>query len=52
MEEKKEHSEQEYLQYVGNKFPRVLRLVWTGFVVFLVIYIGKYCIPDLLQWLK
>lgn len=47
-----ESSEKDFLQYRGNKFPRVLRLAWTVFMVFAAIYLIKFLWPDLTQWMN
>lgn len=47
----KEPTEKDYLQYTGSQVPRFLRLFWTVFIVFGLIYLVKYMWPDLLQWL-
>lgn len=46
-----EPSEKDFLQYRGNKVPRVLRFVWTVLIFFVVIYVVAYAVPDLKQWI-
>ena len=46
-----EPSEKDYLQYRGNKIPRVIRFAWTALALFGVYYIVTYALPDLKVWL-
>ena len=43
--------EVDHLVYVGNSFPRSLRLIWTIFLVAGFIYLVIHMIPDLRLWL-
>ena len=47
-----ESSEKDFLVYQGNSKPRVIRFVWTLFFLFGAYYVGKFAIPNLLEWLK
>lgn len=49
--EKSPEKEIDLLQYKGNSFPRVLRFAWTVLIIFSVIYLVKYMVPDLKEWL-
>jgi hypothetical protein len=44
--------ETDQLVYVGNAFPRWLRLIWTIFLVAGTIYLLIYMVPDLTKWLS
>lgn len=46
-----ESSEKDFLQYRGNKVPRVIRLAWTVFILFCAAYVAVYAWPDLKEWL-
>jgi len=50
-EPKNSDREVDLLQYQGNSFPRVLRLVWTILLIFCVVYLVRYMLPDLRIWL-
>ncbi|QQR79940.1 MAG: hypothetical protein IPJ69_11430 [Deltaproteobacteria bacterium] len=38
--------------YQGNAVPKVLRVAYGVFIVFLTVYVSKFLIPDLVGWLK
>ncbi|MDX1961581.1 MAG: hypothetical protein SFX18_00420 [Pirellulales bacterium] len=40
-------AEGEYHDYVTNRIPWYVRLVWVGFWIFAVYYTVKYLFPDL-----
>lgn len=44
--------ETDELRYKGSTVPRVIRLVWTAFTVFAVIYLVRNFWPDLQAWMK
>lgn len=46
-----EAQESEFLQYTGNKVPRVIRFAWTVLVLFIAAYCIRYVWPDLVQWI-
>lgn len=39
--------EHQYHQYVGNRIPWYVRLIWIGFWCFAVYYVIRYLFPDL-----
>lgn len=49
--QKKIEKETDLLQYKGNQVPRILRFAWTILIVFSVIYLVNYMLPDLKEWL-
>lgn len=46
-----EPSEKDYLVYSGNKVPRVIRFAWTVLIIFIVIYLFQWALPDLKLWI-
>jgi hypothetical protein len=38
--------------YEGSSFPWFMRIVWIAFLVFAVVYIIKWFVPDLMAYLK
>ncbi len=34
-----------------GRIPRGLWYLWIGFLVFAIVYAGRYALPDFLQWL-
>ncbi len=51
MDEKKV-SEKDFQKYVGWKIPAALKYIWIILIVWAVVYIVKYVVPDLLIWLN
>lgn len=45
-------AESVYHNYVGNRIPWYVRLIWLGFWIFAVVYTVRYLFPDLQQELK
>lgn len=43
--------EKDFLQYTGNKIPRIIRLFWTIFMLFALYYIVDNLVPDLKTWI-
>lgn len=39
-------------EYVGNKIPLFIKIVWAILVVWLVIYLTLFAFPDLKNWLS
>ncbi|MFO0789022.1 MAG: hypothetical protein U0805_06155 [Pirellulales bacterium] len=39
--------ESRFHNYVGNRIPWYIRLLWLGFWVFAIYYVIKYLFPDL-----
>lgn len=44
--------ETDELRYKGSHVPRVIRLVWTAFIIFALAYLARYMWPDLVEWMK
>ena len=51
-EEKKTEEAEERSVYLGNSVPKVLRWIYAAFLAWMVVYLAKYMVPDLIQWLK
>lgn len=49
MQDKQEH---DYLNYTGNKVPRVIRLAWTVLIAFSLYYLFSYAVPALMNYMK
>ena len=52
MEIMNQPSEKDFLRYEGSKVPRIIRLAWTIFIVFALLYSARFLTPDLLNWLR
>ncbi len=44
--------EKDFLAYKGNNVPRIIRLVWTAILIFMVWYLAANAWPDLKLWLE
>jgi hypothetical protein len=44
--------ETDQLRYRGAGVPRIIRLAWTLMAVFSVYYLGRYMVPDLIEWMN
>lgn len=51
-EEQSAQEEHRYHNYVGNRIPWYVRLIWIGFWIFAVYYTVKYLFPNLQYELK
>lgn len=51
-EGRQELKETDHLKYKGNEVPRLVRLWWTVVIIFSVVYLVKYMLPDLSEWIK
>ena len=40
------------LTYQGNKFPRWLVALWLAFLVWMVVYLLRYAVPNFGAWLS
>ena len=40
------------IPYEKHKMPRALLWIWAAFFVWAAVYLGRYLIPDLRQWLS
>jgi hypothetical protein len=49
---KEDPMETDELRYRGNQFPRLLRVAWTVFALFMVVYLARYMWPDLKDWMS
>ena len=38
--------------YEGSEFPWFMRVVWIAFLIFMVIYVLKWMVPDLAAYLS
>lgn len=38
--------------YLGNAVPKFLRFTYVVFAVWAAIYVVRFLVPDLLQWIK
>lgn len=43
--------ETDLLQYKSNNVPRVLRFAWSVLIIFSLVYLARYMVPDLREWL-
>lgn len=44
--------ETDELRYKGSKVPRLIRLAWTVFTVFALVYLARHMWPDLQEWMR